>query len=111
MKTLILALFLISTQVSAWYGPGPGWGPGWGMGWGMGYPGYGYMYPPIQYPAFNYQQTVVVQQPPPPPQVIERVIEPPPRVIERVIEPPPRIIEREVCNDECERLRGYFRKH
>ena len=103
MKTLILILILFSSQVNAWWGPGPwGPGPGFGYGYGMGFPAYGYMYPPIQYPSFNYQQTVVVQQPSPPPQVIERVIEPPSRVI---------VEEREVCNDECERMRRYFRKH
>lgn len=104
MKTLILTLILFSTQANAWYGPGP-WGPGFpccpGMGWGYGY-GMGYMYPPIQYPTFNYQQTVIVQEPPPPAQVIIR--EPPQR--ERVI-----VEEREVCIDECERMRRYFRKH
>ena len=99
MKTIILILILFSSQVSAWCGPGcgPGFYPG--MGWG-GMP-YGYMYPPLQYPTFNYQQTVVVQQP----QVIERVIEPQPRVIieER------RVIDR-YSIDENERLRRYFGK-
>jgi len=99
MKTLLLTLLLFSSQADAW---GP-WGPGpWGYGMGMPY---GYMYPPLQYPTFNYQQTVVVQQPqyqPPPPQEII-IREPPPRVIiqERQVE---------VCNQECERLRRYFNK-
>lgn len=99
MKTLLLTLILFSSQVFAWYGPGPMWGPG--MGWGMGY-GMGYMYPPIQYPTFNYQQTVIVQEPQPP-QVIIR--EPPPRVIVEERE-----TIREVCDSDCERLRRYFRK-
>lgn len=100
MKTIILALILFSSQVSAW-GPGPFYpGPYYG-GVPFGY-GMGYMYPPIQYPTFNYQQTVIVQEPPPPAQVIIREPPPPQRVI---------IEEREVCNDECERMRRYFRKH
>lgn len=102
MKIIILALILFSSQVSAWYGPGPGYfpccpGPAWGYGMG-------YMYPPLQYPTFNYQQTVIVQEPPPPPQVIVR--EPPPRVIVEERE-----VIREVCDSECERMRRYFRKH
>lgn len=95
MKTLLLALILFSSQVSAWYGPGPGWGMGWGpgFGYGMGYT------PFIPGPTFNYQQTVIVQEPPPPAQVIIREQ---PRVI---------VEEREVCNDECDRLRRYFKKY
>lgn len=103
MKTLLLTLILFSSQANAWYGPGPGFGPGFFPGWGMGY-GMGYMYPPIQYPTFNYQQTVIVQEPPPPAQVIIR--EPPPRVIVEERE-----VVREVCDSECERMRRYFRKN
>ncbi len=93
MKTLFLALILFSTNGFA-FGPWGPWGP-----YGQ-FPGYYYPYPPIEYPTFNYPQTIIVQQPP----VIERVIEKPPRVI---------IEEREVevCNAECERMRRYFRKH
>ena len=56
-----------------------------GYGYAMGY-GYG-----IPQPSFNYN-TTIIQQPP-------------------VIIQEQRVIEKEVCNDECERLRGYFRKH
>lgn len=97
-KTLFLALILTSSQVSAWYGPGPYMpccpGPMWGYGYGMGY-----MNPPLQYPTFNYQQTVIVQEPP---QVIVR--EQPRVIVEE------REVIREVCNDECERMRRYFNK-
>ena len=102
IKTIFLTLILFSGQVSAWYGPGPGFFPPGGC-WGCGY-GMGYMYPPLQYPTFNYQQTVIVQEPPPPAQVIIREQ---PRVIveeREVIRDNPRYIE------ENERLRGYFNK-
>lgn len=104
MKIITLALILFSSQVSAWYGPGPGFG--WGPGWGYGMP-YGYNYIPfIPGPSFNYQQTVIVQEPPQPAQVIIR--EPPPRVIveeREIIKENPRTVE------ENERLRRYFGKY
>lgn len=101
MKSVILLSFmLISSSASAWWGGG--YGPWGGMGYGpwspMGY-GYGYVYPPIMTPSFNNSVTIVQQ---PPPVIIER----PQTVYEdRVI-----YRDREVCNQECERLRGYFGK-
>ena len=96
-KILILIGLLVAGSANAWlpygpYGPyGPGFYGGFGYGYGMGY---GYMYPPLQVPSFNYQTTIVQQ----PPVIIEQRQ---PEVIYR---------DREVCNYECERLRGYFGK-
>lgn len=100
MKIFIASIMLVfSTSAFSWgpYGPYGPYGPGFG-GWG-GYPygaygamGYGWG---IQAPSFNYN-TVIQQSPP----IIINNQEQ-----QRVI-----VEEREVCNQECERLRGYFGK-
>jgi len=110
-NVLMLTALLVSSQANAWLEPFSPYGmiPYGGMYGGYGY-GMGYMYPPLQVPSFNYQ-TTVIQQPAP---II--VQQPPQQVIYG--ESPPEVIykdkviykEVEVCNDECERLRGYFRK-
>jgi hypothetical protein len=95
-KILILVGLFVAGSANAWIYPGgfgPGFYGGFGYGYGMGY-GMGYMYPPLQVPSFNY--TTVIQQSPP--IIIEQRQ---PEVIYR---------DREVCNSECERLRGYFGK-
>ena len=97
MKTIIFLVSLfVSAPVSAWGPYGPGWG--YGMGWG-GYPygaygamGYGWG---IQAPSFNYNTTIVQS----PPIIVNNNDQ------QRVI-----VEEKEVCNQECERLRGYFGK-
>ena len=90
-KVLFLVGILVSSQASAWiYGPGP-----------YGYGGYGYMYPPLQVPSFNYQTTIVQQ---PPPVIIQE-----PRVIEKVITPPPKIeYKYKPCDDAC--FKRYYMK-
>lgn len=99
MKNIIgIFILFASTSVFAWFPYGPGYG---GFGYGYGYPygmmgamGYGWG---IQAPSFNYN-TVIQQSPP---IIINNQEQAPQRVI---------IQEREVCNSECERLRGYFGK-
>jgi hypothetical protein len=104
-KVLTLTALLLSSQVNAWIEPYSPYGM---MPYGGMYGGYGmmYPYPPLQVPSFNYQ-TTVIQQPAP---IIVQEAPRQPEVIYR--ESPPKVIykEVEVCNDECERLRGYFRK-
>lgn len=97
MKILILSTVLFSSCVFAWGPYGPGYEYGYGYGYGypygmMGAMGYGWG---IQAPSFNYN-TVIQQSPP----IIINNQEQ-----QRVI-----VEEREVCNQECERLRGYFGK-
>ena len=93
-KILILVCLFVAGSANAWYGPGfgPGFYGGFGYGYGMGY-GMGYM-PFIPGPSFTYNTTVVQS----PPVIIEQRQ---PEIIYR---------DREVCNSECERLRGYFGK-
>lgn len=105
MKTLLCTIILLmSSSAFAWgpYGPYGPYGPGYGYGYGypygmMGAMGYGWG---IQAPSFNYN-TVIQQSPP---IIINNQEQAPQR--ERIV-----VEEREVCNYECERLRGYFRKH
>lgn len=108
MKYFAFLILLISTNVNAWGGPGFGPGFGWGGGWAgpayNGYGGYGYMYPypPIQYPAFNYQ-TTIIQQP--------IVREAPPAPV--IINEQPRVEYRDrtryrPCDDEC--VKRYYSK-
>nr|QMP83525.1 MAG: hypothetical protein [Caudoviricetes sp.] len=96
-NVLMLTALLVSSQANAWlepfspYGMMPYGGFGYGgYGYGMG----GYI-PFIPGPSFSYN-TTVIQQPAP---II--VQQPPQQVIYKEVE---------VCNSECERLRGYFGK-
>lgn len=92
-KILILVGLLVAGAANAWFPYGPGfYGPGFYGGFGYGY-GMGYM-PFIPGPSFSYNTTIVQS----PPVIIEQNQ---PQVIYR---------DREVCNSECERLRGYFGK-